>query len=98
MAPTSLSAPQGLVEIGHRGALRAQRFVARDFGGKQVAFGVDHVELARHAVVVAQAREPERRGERGRALLLGLEAFARARLRSERAAHLAERVLDRTLV
>src|SRR5207245_3712517 len=77
---------------------RAQGFDAGDARGEEPPLGVDHVELARDAVLVAQLREAQRLRERLLARRLGLVALARARLAGERRAHLAEGVLDRLLV
>jgi len=73
----------------------SMREIAR---GEQSALGVDHVELARDAVLVAQLRKAQRLRERLLARRLGLEALARARLADERRAHLAKSVLDGLLV
>ena len=56
----------------------AQRVDARDARGEQVALGVDHVELARHAVLVAQSGEARGLGQGLLARRLGIEALARA--------------------
>src|SRR5438094_7556322 len=85
-------------EIGNRRALRAQRLDPRDARGEQAALGVDDVELARDAVLVAQPREAQRLRERLLATRLGLVALARVRLAGERGAHFAEGVLNRLLI
>src|SRR5438874_5389081 len=92
------SAAKRAEEVRDGGALGAQCLDARDARRKQAAFGVDDVELARDAVLVAQLREAQRLRERLLARRLGLEALARARLAGERGAHFAEGVLDRFLV
>src|SRR5205085_9711480 len=85
-------------KIRDGGALSAQRFDACDARGKQSALGVDHVELAGDAVLVAQLREAQRLGERPLARRFRLEALPRARLADQRGAHLAEGGLDRLLI
>src|SRR5262245_51410797 len=87
-----------LEQVGDRRALRAQRVEAVLLGGEQVALGVEDLELAAQAVLVAQAREPQRDPERCGAIALGVETLARLDLRDQRVAHLAERVLHGELV
>src|SRR5258706_13349590 len=96
--PTRESAAERPEEIGDGGALGAQGFDAGDAAGERAALGVDDVELACDAVLVAQAREAERVGERGGALRFSVEALARAGLAGERRANFAERGLDGLLV
>src|SRR5688572_5064905 len=78
--------------------MRAQGLDARDLRLEQAALGVDHVELARDAVLVAQARKAQRLVERGGARRLGVVALARAPLRDQRGPHLAERGANRLLI
>src|SRR5438067_13559072 len=49
------STPERSEKIGDRRAMGAQRLDARALRGEQAALGVDHIELARDAVLVAQA-------------------------------------------
>src|SRR5687767_7020578 len=92
------STAQRAKQIGDRGAVRVQRSDARATRLEQAALGVEHVELARDAVLVAQAGEARGLGERRGARRLGVVGFAGARLRDECGAHLAERRADRLLV
>src|SRR5678816_2903811 len=91
-------AAEGAEEIGDGGALRAQGLDAGDARGEEATLGIDDVELRGDAVLVAKASEAQGVGERLGALGFGLEALARAGLRSERGADLAERGLDGLLV
>src|SRR6185295_6760670 len=85
-------------EVGDGGAVGAQGLDAADLRREEAALGVDHVELACHAVLVAQAREAQRFVERRLARALRLEALQRALLHDERGAHFAEGRADRLLV
>src|SRR5215467_6121938 len=87
-----------LEQVGDRRALRAERVDAVLLSREQVALGVEHLELAAQAVLVAQPGEPQRDPQRGRAVALGVETLARLDLRDQRVAHLAKRVLHGELV
>src|SRR5687768_2124304 len=69
----------------------AQRLDARAPGVEESALGVEHLELARDTAQIAKARKAKSFAERLGARGLGFERFARARLRTERSAYLAER-------
>src|SRR5690606_6776087 len=79
-------------------AVGAQGVDARAAGGEEAALGIEDVELARDAVLVAKPRKAQRLGERDLARRLGLEALARARLRGEGSADLAEGCLSGLLI
>src|SRR5262245_22101921 len=96
-ARKALSA-QGPEKVGDRGAVRAQRLDAGDLRGEEATLGVEHVKLARDAVLVAQPREAQAFVQRGDARRFGVVALAGAQLDDERGAHLAEGVADRLLV
>src|SRR5258706_11586192 len=85
-------------KVGDGGAVGTQGFDARAAGGEEAALGVEDVELAGDAVVVAQAREAQGLAQRLGARRFGFVALERARLRGERAADFAERGLDGLLV
>src|SRR3954471_20882867 len=93
----SLSA-QGSEEVGYRGAVRAQGLDAADARGEEAALGIDDVELARHAVLVAKAREAQGFGELRLARAFRIEALPRAGLNDQGGAHLAEGRADRLLI
>src|SRR3954454_4818163 len=78
--------------------MRAQCLDARALRREQAALGIDHVELARDAVLIAQALQENRLRERLLARRFRLEALALARLSGECGAHLTECVLDGIMV
>src|SRR5207237_3664146 len=96
-APLALAA-ECAEKVGDGGAMGAKRLDAGAARGEQAALGVDDIELAGDAVVVAKAREAQGLRERIGARRFGVVAFARARLRGEGGAHFAERALDGLLV
>src|SRR3954465_5656925 len=73
----SLSA-QRSEQVGDGGPVPPQRLDAADARSEKSPLRVDDVELARHAVLVSQAGEAQRLGERPPPAAFGFQALRRA--------------------
>src|SRR5438034_520138 len=70
----------------------------RELGAEQAALRVEHVQIARHAVLIAHRRELERAAQRDRLALLRRGLVLRRPQRHQRVLHLTQRHQHRLLI
>src|SRR5262249_14564096 len=92
------AAAEGAVDLHERGELAGLRLREAQLRAEESRVGVEDLEVARRAALVAELREPPRVLRRADQQPLLLAEFTRPAIADQRIGHLAERVLDRLLI